>query len=171
MRYQTFVLDKGTNLQSIRGHNFLLLLSARKWKYKSMRGAQALPGRYSSLDMCNYCLSPRLAAFPLFSKITDKKLVQSGLPEFIYCTLLNFPLLRSLDKEALHSKPLLVCQSNTLTFSSSAVIEGYFLSSKGSYGISVIALHITGNNPGSPCLSSLHAGLVWGGLVALFPRV
>lgn len=128
-------------------------------------------GRYNSLDMCNYCLSPRLAAFPLFSKIIDKKHVQSVLPEFIYCTLLNFPLLRSLNKESLHSKPLLVCHSNTLTFSSSAVIEGYFLSSKGSYGISVIALHITGNNPGSPCLSSLHAGLVWGGLVALFPRV
>lgn len=128
-------------------------------------------GRYSSLDTCCYCLSPRLAAFPLFSEIIDKKLVQSVLPEFIYCTLLNFPLLSSLNKEALHSKPLLVPQSSTLTFCSSAAIEGFFLSLKGSYGISVIALHITRNNPGSPCLSSLHIGLVWGGLVALFPRI
>lgn len=126
IRNQTVVLDKRTSLHYIKEHNFLLLLSAFKWKDKS---AGEEPG------CCR--LSPGLAAFPLFSETIDKRLVQTRLPEFIYCTLLNFPLLSSLNKEALHSKPLSLPQSNTLTFCSSAAIEERFPSPKSSCRISV----------------------------------
>lgn len=127
MRSQTAVLDKRTSLHRIKEHNFLLFLSVLKWKDKSTGGELGCcQGRCGSQDTCCRCLSPRLTAFPLFSETIDKKLVQTRLPEFIYCTLLNFPLLSSLNKEALHSEPLLLPQSNTLTFHSSAVIEERF---------------------------------------------
>lgn len=172
MRSQTVALDKRTCLHYIKEHNFLLFLCVLKWKYKSPGEEPGrCRGRCNSQDTCCHCLNPRLAAFPLFSETINKKLVQTRLPEFIYCTLLNFPLLSSLNKEVLHSKSLPVLQSTALTFRSSAVIEECFLSLKSSCRISVADSHPTGNNPGSPCLSIMHDGLVWGGLVALFPRV
>lgn len=101
MRSQTVVPDKRTSIHHIKGHNFLLLLSVLSWKDKSTgEEPRCCWGRCSSQDTCCCCLSPRLAAFPLFSETIDKKLVQTGLPEFIYCTLLNFPLLSSSNKEA-----------------------------------------------------------------------
>lgn len=102
----------------------------------------------------------KLSVFLLFSNIADKKLVQTGLPEFIYYTLQNFPFLISLNKEPLHSKPLLVPQSDPLTFHSSEVTEDCFLILESSCGIPVTDPQITGNspacsgNPASLCFSA-----------------
>jgi len=164
MRSQTAVLHKRTSLHYIKEHSFSLLLSVLKWKDKSS-GAERerCQGRCRSQDSCCRCLSHSLTAFPLFSETIDEKFVQTRFPEFICCTLLNFSLLSSLNEEVLHSKPLLLLQSNTLTFRSSFVAEERFLSLKSS-------CRSMGNNPGSPCLSAPHTGLVWGGSAALFPR-
>lgn len=167
MRSQTVIFNKKTSLHCTKEDNFLSFLSVLKQKDKST--AEEPERCWSKCSSC--CLNPSLAAFPPFSETIDKKYVQTWLPQLIHCTLLNFPLLRSLNKKVLRSKSLPVPQSNTLTFCSSAVIEEHFLDLKSSCRISVTDLHVTGNNSGSCCLYALRAGLVWGGLVALFVRV
>lgn len=52
--------------------------------------------------------------------------------QFMYCAFLNFPLLISLSKAPLRSKPQLVPQPDALTFLSSAVTEEPFLILKSS---------------------------------------
>lgn len=167
MGSQTVIFNKKTSLHYTKEHNFLLFLSVLNQKDKSTGEEPECCWRRCS----SCCLNPRLAAFPPFSEAIDKKYVQTQLPQLIYCALLNFPLLRSLNRKALCSRPLPVTQPNTLTFCSSAVIEEHFLGLESSCRISVTDLHDAGDNPGGPCLSALYAGLVWGGLVALFARV
>lgn len=102
--------------------------------------------------------APDLLLSLSFLKPSIRNLFKQVCQSLFIVLWLNSPLLSSLNKEALHSKSLLVLQSNTLTFHSSAVIEECFLSLNSSCRISAAGPYITGNNPGSPCLSIWHAG-------------
>lgn len=95
-------------------------------------GISVSRGRCSAHAACCHRYSFKHFAFHLFSDSTDTKLIQIGLPEFIYCALLNFPLLISLNKAPLYSEHRLVPQSGALTFLSSAVAEEPFLILKSS---------------------------------------
>lgn len=88
--------------------------------------------RCSAHAACCHCYSFDLFVFHLFTDSTDTKLIQIRLPEFIYCALLNFPFLISLNKAPLYSEPQLVLQSGALTLLSSAVAEEPFLILKSS---------------------------------------
>ena len=128
-------------------------------------------GRCSAHAARCHHYSSKLLVFPPFSASTDTKLTQTGLPEFMYCAFLNFPLLISLSKAPLCSKPQLVPQPDALTFLSSAVTEEPFLILKSSCrdpSTDPQEQPCLCRNTTSPCFSAFCTlDYFWGGSVAL----
>lgn len=60
------VIDKKISLHHIKEHKFLWLLSVLKWKDKSMRGAQALPGKVKLPGHMLLQSQPQTCCFPSF---------------------------------------------------------------------------------------------------------